>query len=250
MDHPDIPDSLLEKAQLLENLLVDVATGGGSDQQLYQQLRREFMEDELLKALLPDFVRTHRNFGSFWPFIKKRAGTYAERREIIGSAFTPLIDHLESQGVSPTDPLVSEQLEKFDKEAVQRIWLKALDRRKTDPEGAITAARTLMETVIKHILDARKIEYTKGDDLPALYKKISGELKLAPSEHSEVVFKQILGSLTNVVNNLGTLRNQLSDSHGHGKKAPARPTARHAEFAVNLAGSYSVFLIQTHEDRK
>ena len=250
MNHPDIPDSMLEKAQLLENLLVERATGQDVDQRLYQQLRREFMQDCELKALLPDFVRTHRTFGTFWPFIKEQAAKYSERRVLIGSAFTPLIDHLELQGVSPTDPLVSEQLEKFDKEAVQRIWLKALDRRKTDPEGAITAARTLMETVIKHILDARKIEYTKGDDLPALYKKISGELKLAPSEHSEVVFKQILGSLTNVVNNLGTLRNQLSDSHGHGKKAPARPTARHAEFAVNLAGSYSVFLIQTHEDRK
>ena len=80
MDQPDIPDSLLEKAQLLENLLVDVATGGGGDQLLYQQLRRDFMEDELLKDLLPDFVRTHRAFGSFWPFIKKRYNQEADAK--------------------------------------------------------------------------------------------------------------------------------------------------------------------------
>lgn len=37
-----------------------------------------------------------------------------------------------------------------------------------DPEGAITAARTLLETVCKHILDERGVDYEADADLPAL----------------------------------------------------------------------------------
>ena len=39
--------------------------------------------------------------------------------------------------------------------------------RQDDPEGAITAARTLLETVCKHILDETEVDYSK-DDLPTL----------------------------------------------------------------------------------
>jgi len=44
-----------------------------------------------------------------------------------------------------------------------------LERRATDPEGAITAARTLLETVCKHILDEKGEPYEDGIPLPKLY---------------------------------------------------------------------------------
>jgi hypothetical protein len=45
------------------------------------------------------------------------------------------------------------------------------------------------------------------EDLPALYRKLAKALKLAPDDHSEQVFKQILGSCQQVVEQLGALRN-------------------------------------------
>jgi Abortive infection C-terminus len=39
---------------------------------------------------------------------------------------------------------------------------------------------------------------------------------------------------------------KLSDAHGKGK-VPAKPEARHAELAVNLAGAMATFLVQTWE---
>ena len=107
-------------------------------------------------------------------------------------------------------------------------------------------ARTLLESTLKTILDDREITYEDGDDLPALYKAVSGELGLAPGAYSEQAFKQILGGCHSVVVGLGSLRNKAGDAHGSGRRT-YRPAPRHATLAVNLAGSMSLFLIETHE---
>jgi len=52
-----------------------------------------------------------------------------------------------------------------------------------------------------------------------------------------------------VVEGFGALRNKLSDPHGKGPKG-AKPDTRHADLAVNLAGSMAMFLIETWEHRK
>jgi hypothetical protein len=88
----------------------------------------------------------------------------------------------------------------------------------------------------------------EADDLPVLYRKLAKVLKLAPDDHTEQVFKQILGSCQSVVESLGALRNKLSDAHSPGPKR-ARPQTRHAELAVNLAGAMAVFLVSTWEAR-
>lgn len=113
----------------------------------------------------------------------------------------------------------------------------------------ITSARTLLESVCKHILDSQTIEYERDIDLPGLYKKVAHSLNLAPSQHTENVFKQILGGCTAVVEGLGSLRNRLGDAHGQGKR-PVTPLSRHAELAINLSGTLATFLIATYLARK
>ena len=148
----------------------------------------------------------------------------------------------------PADELISQTLESFDEHGVHAAWRKALERRATDPDGAITAARTLLETVCKHVIEDAGSVYGQNDDLPKLYQAAAETLKLAPSQHSELVFKTILGSCQQVVGSLAALRNRLGDSHGQGKKH-VKPKARHAELAVNLAGSMALFLISTWKER-
>lgn len=242
----ELPTSPLERAKMLEGLMIARATGDlTASQQAYNHLRREFMDDAKLSGLLPDFVRIYRSLDAFWPFIKEKAGTYAQRRQIISAGFTPLIDHLEQRNQAPADAMVSDQLQTFDSAGVHEIWEKALGRRKDDPEGAITIARTLLETVCKRILDEKEIQYTDKEDLPKLYSMAAKSLKLAPEQHSEEAIKAILGGVMTVVNGLGTLRNRLSDSHGRGG-VPVRPSPRHASLAVNLAGALATFLVETH----
>jgi hypothetical protein len=102
--------------------------------------------------------------------------------------------------------------------------------------------------VCKHILDEYGIAYDEKDDLPKLYGLTAEQLKLSPSQHTEQIFKQILGGCKSVVEGLGALRNKLSDAHGKGKKS-AKPSPRHAELAVNLAGSMATFIVSTWEKR-
>lgn len=249
IDESELPSSSLERAAVLENLMTARATGDLSANTLvYEHLRREFMDDHITKNLLPTFVRTCRTLNVFWPYIKEQAGTYADRRMIISQAFTPLVEYLEGRNKVPGDSVVSEALATFDADGVHAVWSKALSRRASDPEGAITVARTLLETVCKRILDELSIPYTGKEDLPKLYSMVAKALNLAPDQHTEKPIKAILGGAMNLVNGIGTLRNRLSDSHGRGGK-PVKPSPRHASLAVNMAGALAMFLVETYSEK-
>lgn len=107
IDPNDIPDSIVEKVSMMEGILIASATGGSPDNHVYVLLRREFMAEPSIRELLSKFVRTYRNLAAFWPNIKHEAATYAERREIITGAFTPLMDHLEDRNAAPGDKVAS-----------------------------------------------------------------------------------------------------------------------------------------------
>lgn len=237
-----------ELVESLQHLLAAHACGEQQNNSEFVRLRRALLAESELAELAPGFVRTCRTLQQFWQFIKQKFGTYHERREFIWREFNPLLDHLEGKVQSPADTGVSEKLEAFDRESVHRLWQRALERRTEDAEGAITLARTLLETVCKHILDELGTEYDDAADLPRLYRLVREALLLAPNQHEEEVFRQILGGCTSIVEGIGTLRNRLSDSHGRGR-GRVRPVARHAELAVNLAGTMATFLVATFEAR-
>jgi hypothetical protein len=232
--------STLQVVEAMENILISRATGGSESENRYRALRERLLAD-VPREGIPGLVVTCRNLSQFWGYMKKW-GTYAERRHVIWDGFRPLIDRLSDAG-HPADDVVSEALTALQAEHVETTWKKAIERRQTDPEGAITLARSTLESVCKLILDDKAITYT-DDDLPKLHDKVSKALQLAPSGHTEQAFKQILGGCYTVVNGLATLRNRLSDSHGQGAK-PVRPAERHAALAVNLAGAMAMFLVET-----
>jgi hypothetical protein len=248
----DIPDGPLEQARMMENILLVACEGDRTASGMYTQLRGLLMNDSALKPLLPEFVRTCRDLNHFWSYAKELptgSGQHWEkRRRHVRDGLTPLFDFLEQKNTAPVDNVASDVLKSFDSDGVHVVWNKALERRHTDPEGAITSARTLLETVCKHVLDETRGTYTDKDDLPALYRAVSTTLNIAPSQHTEEAFKRILGGATSVVEGLGSLRNKIGDAHGKGKAA-VRPGPRHAQLAVNLAGAMATFLVETWRER-
>jgi hypothetical protein len=248
-EYDELPESKIERVALIEKILIASATGGSQDNPTYELIRRDLINDLSIRDLLPSFLRTYRNLDAFWPFIKNEAASYAERRQIISGAFTELMDNLEGFGNAPADGIASFALEKFDAEGVHFIWMKALERRRTDPEGAITLARTLLETVTKRIIEESGKSFLEKDDLPKLYFKAAELLNLAPNQHEEDAIKSILGGATQIVHGLGTLRNRFSDSHGRGGRLPVKASARHANLAVNTAGAIATFLVETFSER-
>lgn len=151
---------------------------------------------------------------------------------------------------SPGAALVGDRLlDLTDWEAVQRAWKAALEKVVSDPEGAITASRTMLESICKRICDERGVTYEASWDLSKLYKAAARSMDIAPDQHAEQVIKQILSGVTSVVEGLAALRNSLSDAHGRGKQS-VRPAPRHAKLAVNSAFAVGGFLIDTHVEKQ
>lgn len=150
---------------------------------------------------------------------------------------------------APSDEMISAALAAFNPDDVHPRWVAAMERRSTEPSGAITLARTLLEDVCKWIINEAGETFQEKDDLPTLYKKLAKILKLAPDDHTEQAFRQLLGSCQQIVELLGSLRNKLGDAHSIGPKR-ARPLPRHAELAVNLSGAMATFLVSTWKARQ
>jgi hypothetical protein len=230
-----IPESIVEQARMLENILLTACEGNRSGARPYAELRGAFISDPALKPLLPEFVRTCRDLEHFWSYIKDVAPKWEPRRLHIRTALSPLFQHLEGGNTSPGDLVVSDTLSSFDAEGVHAVWEKALARRHTDPEGAITSARTLLETVCKRVLDECSVTYTDREDLPALYRMVALQLQIAPSQHSEEIFRRILGGATTVVEGRPTERG--ARPFGRGEVAE-RLKAPHSKCGIRATVSW------------
>lgn len=234
--------------ELLQNTLIATATQDEYETGDYNELRSMLLSHSELKHLTPDFIITCRDLKIFWLFIKNKFNHYSERREFIWESFTPLLNYLEHSSESPSDQLAGHSIRESGQVYITLEWEKCLQRRVTDPEGAITSARSLLETVLKHILDELSETYKSSDDLLTLFRKAAKNLKLSPEQHMEEVFKQILGGVLSVVNGFASLRNRYGDSHGKDKKY-VKPSERHAKLAVNLAGALASFILETYEKK-
>lgn len=127
---------------------------------------------------------------------------------------------------------------------VERI-LESVDR---DPADAITAARALVETTCKSVLEDLGEDVDDQADLSSLYKKTALALKVDATQH-DVVYRQILQGLTNAVQGLAELRNKLGDAHGP-RRGAVRPQPRHARMAAGASVTVAAFLFETLEERR
>lgn len=239
---------LAEKVEAFQNLLISWATGGQWNETEYKTLRDELIATAPTKEMLPRFVQSCGDLHQFWSFIKGIAPKYQGRREYLWAEFRPVIDKLRLSGgiISPLDIITTEALGHIDSDFIHEAWQTALRRRFEDPDGAFTAARSLLETVCKHILHDAKVNYDKNADLPKLYHLTSKILNLAPSKYSEEAVKRTLGGIVVTIEGIGSLRNIFGDAHGKSVDSE-NPDVRHAELAVNVAGALSTFLISTWE---
>ena len=198
---------------------------------------------------LPGTVRLYIDLDSFWIMIKHKFGSYDERRAFLASEFVGILDYIEAKEDSISLSVDLKEIEigtAIDSSYVLETWDKAKKRLETDPEAAITSARTLLETVLKHLSEKLEISIS-GGDLPKMYKEISKEMKLSPDQHSDSELKNILRGCVGVTGGLAALRNAQGDCHGKSSKY-YKPAVRHARLCVNMSGSMAMFLIETYAE--
>lgn len=233
-------NDILLKVRNLEDFLIGVGRGNKDDSR-FAQLLEPLLAIPDVRKLLPEILVKNTRIAAYWPEIQK-VGTYKERDAFIHQQFRPLVEHLQSRKVVMAHSVV------ISEKHINDQWQKALGRVHRDPEGAITSARTLIETVCKHILDSAGQPFDDNGDVARLYKTAAKSLNLSPDQHAATNFKQILSGASAIVDGLAGLRNTLGDAHGK-SHSTGKPAARHAELAVNISGAMSQFLLQTFNSR-
>jgi Abortive infection C-terminus len=253
--------TLLDKVMELQDGLVAEATRSefsGSETSAgqfvdgktrYASLRSELLLAPETSERLPNFVRKCFSLFDFRKFISGELDDYSARRRFLWDSFQPLISALKGDPIAPAGATITSRLESLRAATVEATWSKALARREDDPEGAITVAVTLLESVCKHLIEARGLtrdEKAKLDKatLRQLFTQCTKSLRLAPGQNMQKSVKIVLGNCQSVVEQLARLRNTIGDAHGRGH-LHTKPAPRHAELAVNLAGSLAAFLAAT-----
>lgn len=122
-------------------------------------------------------------------------------------------------------------------------WFTAYNRIKSNPAAAITAARTLLETVFKTIISARK---ETPDDSSKLSKLLKQTQKLLNFDKAKLQEKhRILNGLTNIINGVAGLSNKAGDRHGLIKGMSIDDPCI-ANTVVNACGTVGLFSIELH----
>jgi hypothetical protein len=122
-----------------------------------------------------------------------------------------------------------------------------------DPPTAIGAAKELLETTCKVILDDYEVSYGARDHVLDLYKKVATELKLnaeAVPNHAKGsrAAQGVLRQLSAAIQNLAELRNAVGTGHGRGIRGEV--FERHARLAVGASVSVCRFLLDTWHERR
>lgn len=202
--------------------------------------------DQLRKAVESAFLRIHFIDSKFLP---ERAAEYVNQYlEYDGYQLAPTkrgfrvtdcdesLVEIENENWS-VDPLAQEFIE-------QQIYKCQTKIQNEDYDGAITNARSLLESVLGEI-EQRLVEDAPEPDgnLGKLFKRVQKELNLEPGRTDvSGSLKQVLSGLTSIVHGIAPIRNCMSDAH----RRTYKPAKHHARLAVNASQSACDFLIQSY----
>ena len=224
--------SILDKAVTSDNLLENE----------FKDLRSFFI-NSLYMNLLPKWLCTSPDLAAIKKIAQGISSQYKGRREWLNEELSPLHKAVRQF----TTDILNENiciLESLDSKTIMLHWDKMLCRLKHDPEGAVTMARTLLESELKLIAEKLDLQLGKNEDVPSLYKKIAVVMKLSADQHQEKMFKSLLGSCSGIVTSISEIRNSYSDAHGNTDKH-YKIDERLARFAVHTSGSLCLFLCET-----
>lgn len=127
--------------------------------------------------------------------------------------------------------------------AFREDWVEAYRNVSADPPGAITAARTLLETILKTIISERGGTPDNSGDLGRLVRQTEEAIGFQRTQEREV--HQILSGFASVLNGIATISNQAGDRHGTIGGVSIENESI-AELCVNACGTIGLIFIELH----
>ncbi|GAA6187920.1 abortive infection family protein [Litorivita sp. NS0012-18] len=138
-------------------------------------------------------------------------------------------------------------------DTVESEFSRAFDNIENDPEAAVTAACSMLESVFKSIIKARGLDLPKSMEIKALYRVAREPLGLSPDigikdTQIEADVRDILSALGNAIKGIGALRTHAGTAHGR-ERGFRRLDPRIARLSVNSASSIALFMVETWEKK-
>ncbi|SHF39946.1 Abortive infection C-terminus [Ruegeria intermedia] len=104
-------------------------------------------------------------------------------------------------------------------DTVEREFQRAFENLEKDPEAAVTAACSMLESVCRSVLISRQMELPRSLDIKSLYKEVREPLGLSPNKdiadtEIEADVRTVLSALFNTVQGIGALRTHAGTAHG------------------------------------
>lgn len=158
-------------------------------------------------------------------------------RLVVAGHATPVVEQL------------SDMVETISFDTVQRDVDRALASIEADPEDAITAACSTIESVCRSILIELGEPLPAKKDVQGLFNAVKGPLGLSPDrgDLDPLIAGDVrttLGGLATVIQGAGALRTHAGDAHGR-ERGYARVDARIGRLAIHAASTVALFLIET-----
>lgn len=127
--------------------------------------------------------------------------------------------------------------------AFRQDWMTCITRLQYNPSSAITAARTLIETLLKTIISERGYEPDKSGNLGKLMKQ--AENAVGFNKVRDKPTHQIISGLINVINGIATISNNDGDRHGL-VAGQSIDDPGLAQLCVHAAGTIGIAFIELH----
>lgn len=127
--------------------------------------------------------------------------------------------------------------------AFREDWVTAISRIDAEPSAAITAGRTMIETILKTIIKERNHEPDSTGDLGRLIKQAQNILDFNRAERQAE--HQVLSGLSSIITGISNISNEAGDRHGTIMgKSISDPYI--AQMVINSAGVLGIIFIEMH----
>lgn len=136
--------------------------------------------------------------------------------------------------------------ERVDMRHIKQLWRKIVERLPGDPDGAITAARSLLEAICKKILSTCGVEsLVEADNLSALSKKALMTVLPRNMDGDEDHVLKFTRTAAGLVDQVALYRNKVGDAHGSAERRIIY--GYQIEYAVALAMTTAAFLVHCYD---
>lgn len=159
------------------------------------------------------------------------------------------IRRLGTAGSAPSFTSLRRILENRDMGSVHDEIRRALAALESDPPAAATASCSLLEAIFKVFIKERGLTPPTKLTVKPLWKVVSSDLGLNPSNVVDNDLRRILSGMTSIVDGIAAVRTHAGSAHGRGTTR-YRLKPRHARLAVHAAHTLATFVIESWEERR